>query len=109
MNMNTINARGIQKSFVKTKIEWLARLRRKTDDEILRQNKDIAFYSANYGKTYADALKQLKLEIEINRPEKATPKPKVTKLSEPELGHWEFVNTGRGGQERFWVTAPRLN
>ena len=109
MNMNAIHARGIQKSFVKNKTEWLDRLRRKTDDEILRQNKDIAFYSANYGKTYADALKQLKLEIEINRPEKATPKPKVTKLSEPDPGHWEFVNTGRGGQERFWVTAPRLN
>ena len=109
MNLHTVNSRGIQKSFVKTTAEWLVRLRRKSDDEILRQNKDIAFYSANYGKTYADALKQLKLEIEINRPEKATPKPKIAKLSEPELGHWEFVNTGRGGTERFWITAEKMN
>ena len=109
MNLNTVNARGIRKSFVKTTDQWLDRLRRKTDDEILRQNKDIAFYSANYGKTYADALKLLKLEIQINRPEKATPKPKVAKLSEPELGHWEFIGTGKGGQDRFWVTAPRMN
>ena len=87
----------------------LAKLRNKSDEILLRQHSNIKWFKAQCGNTYAEALEELKLEIETKRPDAVEPKQEVAKLSEPEPGHWEFIGTGKGGQDRFWVTAPRMN
>ena len=109
MDLKQFAKRGIAKTHFKTKSEWVAKLRNKSDEILLRQHSNIKWFRAECGNTYAEALEELKLEIEINRPEKATPKPKVAKLSEPERGHWESIGIGKGGKERFWITAEKMN
>ena len=120
-NLKTIT----KPTYKKTKQEWKERVRRQTDETILKQRDPLALFDPKtklprYGQEYIDAILELAEEIEARRAaqgfvdvgdaEDGADAQEVAKPGQSEEeGHYEFINTGKGGSERFWITAKPMN
>ena len=126
LNLKTIAKRPIVKpTYKKSKEEWKQRFRRQTDETILKQVDPLALFDPKtklplYGEEHVHAILELAEEIEARRAAQAfvdvgdaedgADAEEVPKSGQSEEeGHYEFVNTGKGGVERFWITAKSMN
>lgn len=114
-NLKTIFKKPIDPRHRHTKSEWVKKLRRNSDDHLVKQLDENVLFDgqgrALYGDEHVAAVKELVREIKARREAEGSVEEEVAKPLMPAVeqeGHYEFVNTGKGGQERFWITAKPM-